>query len=36
MHIPKTAGVSIIAGFTDRLGAEACHPFSPTMADEDF
>ena len=36
MHIPKTAGVSVIDAFTDRLGAEACHTFSPTMTDEDF
>jgi hypothetical protein len=36
MHIPKTAGVSVIDAFTDRLGAEACLPFSPTIADDDF
>jgi len=36
MHIPKTAGVSIIDAFMERLGAEACHTFSPTIADEDF
>ena len=36
MHLPKTAGVSVIDAFTDCLGAEVCHTFSPTMTDEDF
>jgi hypothetical protein len=36
LHIPKTAGVSIIDAFTEHLGVEACHPFCPTISDEDF
>lgn len=36
MHIPKTAGVSVVNAFTDRLGGEACTSFSPTITDHDF
>ena len=36
MHIPKTAGVSVVGAFTERLGVEACKSFSPTIGDEDF
>ena len=36
MHIPKTAGVSVIDAFSRRLGADVCLAFSPTITDSDF
>jgi len=36
VHIPKTAGVSIIGSFVDRLGASQCLTFTETMSFETF
>jgi hypothetical protein len=36
MHIPKTAGSSINDAFINRLGAENCLSFSPTISRLDF
>ncbi|MBN3763255.1 sulfotransferase family 2 domain-containing protein [Burkholderia sp. Ac-20365] len=36
LHIPKTAGVSVIDAFVQRLGAESCHTFSSAISEESF
>ncbi|WP_449181029.1 hypothetical protein [Trinickia sp. YCB016] len=36
LHIPKTAGVSVISSFVNRLGAECCHAFSGEISADAF
>ena len=36
LHIPKTAGVSVIDAFVQRLGTESCHAFSDEINGNSF
>ncbi|MEM5386445.1 sulfotransferase family 2 domain-containing protein [Paraburkholderia phymatum] len=36
LHIPKTAGVSVIDAFVQRLGAESCQAFSSEISEDVF
>jgi hypothetical protein len=36
LHIPKTAGVSVIDSFVNRFGADLCAPFSNKISDKAF
>jgi hypothetical protein len=36
MHIPKTAGISVVRAFERALGKENCRQMSPSVTDRDF